>query len=196
MRLTLYVFPWWSTHCLHASGDTHCPWCKTVPPVQKQPSVGVSIQDDLLPLATNQSPGNVCMLPQSSTHPVRHASYSMEPGHCNAIVKSRKKFRFRFRLGVEMQPLQQVNWNLYTSAHQKLTYGRGGGSSSPHTLFSVCRGVRRQKWARTHLTPHMPAPHTWQGKHEQECVHGTFQTPQNVRPDIPLMLQTHKPPYA
>lgn len=81
---TVYVRPRWSTHCWHDSGDRHRPWCKTVPPVQKQPSVGVSIQDDSLPLATDQSPGNVCMLTQSSTQPVRHASYSMEPGHCIA----------------------------------------------------------------------------------------------------------------
>lgn len=46
--------------------------------------MGVSIHADWLPLATNQSPGNVCLVLQSSMHPVRHASYSMETGHCNA----------------------------------------------------------------------------------------------------------------
>ena len=73
MCLTVYVRPPWSTHWLQASGDTHCPWCRTIPPVQKQPSVGVSMQDDVLPLATDQSPRSDCMLSHVCTQPVRHA---------------------------------------------------------------------------------------------------------------------------
>lgn len=89
--LTAYVCPWWSTHCLQDSGETHFPWCKTVPPVQKQPSVGVAIHDDSLCRVVDQSPGNACILPQSSTHPVQHASYSIAFGQCSAAQQNRRR---------------------------------------------------------------------------------------------------------
>lgn len=128
---TVYVCPCWSMHCWQDSGDKHRPWCKTVPPVQKHPSVGMSIQDDSFPLATDQSPGNVCMLTQSSTQPVRHASYSMEVGHCIAVNGI-------FQLRFVMQTCKYAQ-------KEKTTYGKGGGSSSPRTRHFVYRGARRQR---------------------------------------------------
>lgn len=133
--LTSYVRPCSSTHCLHAPGETQFPWCKRVPRGQKQPSVGVSIHADWLPLATNQSLGNVCMLLQSTMHPLRHASYSIELGHCNAIISRSDKSLFLFSLGVCPNACAK-NW---------LTAEVGAPPGNAYTPLPTQAGVGRNK---------------------------------------------------
>lgn len=48
------------------------------------------MHDDSLRLANGKSPRDVSTLPQSSTQPVRQASYSMELGHDNAVNQKKK----------------------------------------------------------------------------------------------------------
>lgn len=141
MCLTAYVRPCCSTHCLHASADTHWPWCKRVPPGQKQPSVGVSIHADWLPLATHQSLGNVCRVLQSSMHPVRHASYSMELGHCNATTNRPGKSLVLFNLG--------VSWT--TCTKNQLTAEVGAPPVNAHTPLPTDAGIGRNKLAHVWL---------------------------------------------
>lgn len=147
--------------------------------------MGVSIHADWLPLATNQSPGNACLLLQSSTQPVRQASYSMEAGHCNATANRGSKSSVLVSLGVHRK-----------TRAKKLTYGRGGGSSSQCMRLSPGRVGRRQKSARTRPTAHTPVPHTWQRAPGQVCVRGMVGKPQSGGPGIPWPLRQRTSPSA